>query len=59
MDRQIRLPHHGVGPHDPHELALADQLSRALHQDDQDVQRPTAETHGPVPLHQQPLCREQ
>jgi hypothetical protein len=59
MDFEIPLLDNSVWPDKGHKLVLSNQLARALHQRDQDIQSPAAEAYRPIAFQQQSLCHEQ
>ena len=59
MDREVRRLDENIGPNASHQIPLADQLSAAFEQGDQDFQSATSERHRLVALTQKVLRRDQ
>src|SRR6516162_6902935 len=59
VDRQVGRLDEDVGPNARHQLLLADQLTAAFKQSNQDLQSATSEGHGLVALPQKKLRRKQ
>src|SRR5262249_49421294 len=59
MDREVRRLDENIGPDPSHQILLADQLSTAFEQGDQDFQSATSERHRLVAFPQKELRREQ
>jgi hypothetical protein len=59
MDREVGRLDKDIGPDPSHQVLLADQLTAAFKQGDQDLQRATSEAHGLVAFQQKKLRRKQ
>src|SRR6516225_9507012 len=59
VDRQVGRLDEDIGPNARHQLLLADQLTAAFNQSNQDLQSPTPERYGRVALPQEKLRRKQ
>jgi len=59
MDGQIGRLDKNIRPNASHQFLLADQLTWAFKQNNQDLQRTAAEGHWLVALQQKKLCRKQ
>ena len=59
LDGQIGMPDKDIGPDAIHQFLLADQITCALEQDDQDFQSTTSEGNRLVAVQQKKFRREQ
>src|SRR5215469_11715645 len=59
MDREVGRLDKDIGPNPSHQVLLADQLSAAFQQSDQDFQSATSEMHRLVAFPQKELRRKQ
>src|SRR5215510_1465864 len=59
MDREVGRLDKDIGPNPSHQILLADQLTAAFEQSDQDLQRTASKRHGLVAFQKKELCRKQ
>src|ERR1043166_3300799 len=59
MDREVGRLHENIGPNASHQVLLADQLTWAFKQSDQNFERTASEGHGLVAFPQEKLRRKQ
>jgi len=59
MDGKIGRLDKNIGPNASHQLLLADQLTRAFKQNNQDFQSTASQPHRLIAFQQKKLCREQ
>src|SRR5215470_11886763 len=59
MDREIGRLDKDIGPNPGHQILLADQLTAAFKQGDEDFQGAASDRHGPLTFHKKELRRKQ